>query len=153
MMALCSQLAALSAVRRRKNRTDVTIDGGRVSRWRESGSLGAMVDAASSDLRLNPAEEGWLRTAVAGKLMELAGYRPYEVTSDDCRFMAAALDTPARLPQGNRRELAKMRAATAARLLRLRRAGDALALVGPALWPEVAARAATGRMYWTKHLG
>ncbi len=152
MMALCSQLAALSAVRRRKNRPDLTIERGRVARWRASGSLGGMVDMASADLRLEPGEAGWLRTAVAGKLMELAGYRPYEITREDCRFMAAALDIPARLPQGNRRELAKMRAATAARLLRLRRAGDALALAGPALWPEVAARAATGRMYWKKHL-
>lgn len=152
MMALCSQLAALSAVRRSKGRADLTFNSRQAPRWQAFGSLGGMVEAASSDLTLAPAEEGWLRAAVAGKLMELAGYRPYEITPTDCRFIAASLDTSVPLPGGNRRELAKMRAATAARLLRLGRAGDALSLAGPGLWPEVAARAATGRLYWTKHL-
>lgn len=152
MMALCSQLAALSAVRRSDGRPDVAFNSGQAPRWRACGSLSDMVDAASSDLVLDSAERAWLRVAVAGKLMELAGYRPYEIAREDCRFITAALHTPASLPEGNRRELAKMRAATAARLLRLGRAGDAFRLAGPALWPEVAARAATGRLYWTKHL-
>lgn len=152
MMALCSQLAALSAVRRSKGRADVTFDPGQAPRWRAAGALRAMVDAASADLRLDPGEEGWLRVAVAGKLMELAGYRPYEIAPQDCHDIAAALDTPVPLPEGNRRDLAKMRAATAARLLRLGRAGDALSLAGPVLWPEMAARAASGRLYWTKRL-
>jgi len=153
MMALCSQLAALSAVRRADGRADVKFDPGQAPHWRASGSLLGMVDAASTDLGLDAGERAWLRTAAAGKIMELAGYRPYEITAEDCRFIAAALDTHVPLPEGNRRDLAKMRAATGARLLRLGRTGDALSLAGPALWPELVARAATGRLYWTKHLG
>ena len=151
-MAVFSQLAALSAQRRAGGKPDLSFDHAQATAWRASESLEAMTGSALADLNLTDEEARWLRLAVAAKLMELAGYRPYEVTHEDCCFMAEAFAAPVTLPDGNLRELAKMRAATAARLLRLGRMGEAMRLAGPVLWPEVAARAAMGRLYWKKHM-
>lgn len=157
LMALNSQLAALSARRRRDGRDDLCFAADHAVAWRAAGSLDAMIRLAATDLALDPGEIAWLGIATAAKLMELAGYRPYEIETADCMFIgrtlnALVLRTSATLPAGNEAYLNKIRAATAARLLRLGRLRDAALLAPPSLWPQVVARAAANRLYWTKHL-
>ncbi|MDP2084946.1 MAG: hypothetical protein Q8K20_07110, partial [Gemmobacter sp.] len=151
LMAVCSQLAALSARRRASGQPDITLPP--APRWREAGQIAPMLAEAAADAGVTGAEFPWLRVAVAAKLMELAGYRPYEVEEPDCAFIAGALERDARnLPAANRADLGRMRAATAARLLRGGQISAALRLAPAGLLPQTLLRAATGRLYWTKHL-
>src|SRR5699024_8370107 len=138
LMAVCSQIAALSAQRRRAGEPDVRLPGARLGRSGESGMAGLLAIASKG---LDPYAARWLRAASAAKLMELSGYRPYELESSDCRFISEAMADLPSVPVANKRDLGRMRAATAARLLRLGRVADALTLATPALWPEIAARA------------
>lgn len=149
LMAVCSQLAALSAQRRQARRPDLDLSPARLDALRGGASMAALLRTAGAGNA--DAEARWLRAASAAKLMELSGYRPYELEPEDARFIAGALSDLPRISGENLRELRKMRAATAARLLRLGRLGDAMALATPTLWPEIAARAGTGRLYWRKH--
>jgi len=113
-----------------------------------------MLDQAAADTGVTADELAWLRVATAAKLMELAGYRPYEIAHSDCDFIARAVDSDAiRLSPENRAEIAKMRAATAARLLRSGLVRSAMILGKTNHLPQTLLRAATGRLYWTKHPG
>ena len=150
VMALSSQLAALSARRRAAGLPDIAFPHGRMAEYRSARHLPEMFRLAAAGLDL--AEVRWLAAATAGKLMELAGYRPYELEGQDCRFIGDTVQDLPRLPRGNEPELRKMRAATAARLIRLGRVADAMRLAPGRLWPQVLARVGTGRLYWKKHL-
>lgn len=152
LMAVSSQLAALSACRRRDGRPDLPFDSGTSAALARETTLAGLVARATQAFGLDPREADWLCAAAGGKLMELAGYRPYEIETSDCTFIATALARGAHLPDGNRAELEKMRAATAARLLRQGRPADARRLAPPRLWPQVLMRAALNRLYWEKHL-
>lgn len=152
LMALCSQLAALSAQRRRAGEADLVFDAKAGAGWRGAQAAGKMLARAISDLDLRGDEAVWLRVAMAAKLMELAGYRPYELETEDCHFIADALADVPDLPEGNREDLARMQAATAARLLRMGRLTDARAVAPRTLWPQALVRAVTNRTYWKKHL-
>ncbi|TDW41377.1 glycosyl transferase family 2 [Roseinatronobacter bogoriensis subsp. barguzinensis] len=149
LMALCSQLAALSARRRGRGAADIILPA--QPRWRDAGDLASMIDHAAADTGLEPAELRHLRIACAAKLMELAGYRPYELEARDCTFIAYALEMDADgLAPENRSDLAKMRSASAARLLRKGHVGRALKLAPVSLMPQTLLRAGTGRLYWSK---
>jgi hypothetical protein len=149
-MALCSQLAALSARRRAAGQDDLTFAPH--PGWRDATDLDAMISRAATDTGVTPAELPWLRIATAAKLMELSGYRPFDPDRQDCAFIARALDRDdGRLTAENRSDLARMRAATAARMLRAARVRAALTLAPARLLPQTILRAATGRLYWTKH--
>jgi glycosyltransferase involved in cell wall biosynthesis len=150
LMALCSQLAALSARRRAAGQRDIVVPA--QPRWRDAIGLAAMIDRAAVETGLEGEEMPWLRVATAAKLMELAGYRPYEVEASDCTFIARALAQDSQgLTAENRADLAKMRSATAARLLRKGRVRCALRLAPVSLMPQTLLRATTGRLYWSKH--
>lgn len=151
-VAIYSQLAALAARRRRRGAGDIEPTPAEARAAPSPAPLADQIDMAARRHGLTDADLARLKPAVAAKLMELAGYRPFELDSGDCRFIAAALSA---LPDGltlrNHMDLRKRRAATAARLLRLGRLRDALVL-GWGLWPEVLARAASNRLYWHKRL-
>jgi glycosyltransferase involved in cell wall biosynthesis len=150
LMAICSQLAALSARRRAFGQADIVLPA--FPHWREAIELDPMLSRAAVETGVTPGEMPWLRAAAAGKLMELAGYRPYDIEDGDCTFIARAIDRDARhLQPENRADLARMRAATAARLVRDGRWRAARGLAPAGLWPQTLLRAATGRLYWTKH--
>lgn len=140
-MALWSQLAALSAQRRMAGAEDLALSGRLPATAPSEAGLAEQVAEASRLFALTSAETDWLSRAVAAKLMELAGYRPYELTAEDVAYLADHL--------AEARHLAPMRAATAARLLRARRWGEAMRL-GRGQQAEVWARAALNRLYWTK---
>lgn len=148
IMSVFSQLAALSARRRAANRPDIAFPAGR--RPAELAATGIEALLALVGDGLEPSEAAHLRAASAAKLLELTGYRPYELELADCRFIRAALASPPTLTPANRALLKRQLAATAARLLRVGRPREALALLPPGQAPEALARAATGRLFWTR---
>lgn len=149
-MALCSQLAALSAHRRETSQPDLRFLESDAAFWAALADqpLARMIAAATGHFHLSAAEGLWLASATAAKLMELSGYRPYELQPSDCGFIADTL-TRAHQTHPAQLELARMRSASAARLLRRGRVRDAIRL-GRFLLPLVLARAATNRLYWAK---
>lgn len=156
MMAVCSQVAALSAVGTGDGRPDPAEPIPTRAEFDAAGSLEAMTALFAP--RLDDGQKRRLRVAVAGKMMELAGYRPYELERSDCTFIFEALHEADRLAaEGamsaeNRRALSRMAAATAARLVRLGRISDAASLAPARLWPQASVRAALRRLYWKKHV-
>lgn len=150
-LALWSQLAALSAQRRRAGLADLALPlEAEAARDPSEAPLAVQVAQLARQMRLDRNETVWLTQAVAAKLVELAGYRPFELDDRDCRYIAAALAGPRAVAEpANASTLRRYRAATAARLFRLGRWPDAIALAR-GLWPEMLARAAANRLYWTK---
>ena len=126
--ALNSQLAAVSAQRRRLNQLDFdfsSISLDMLSKARTSVALAKIVAA-----QLTLSEQANLTTAFAAKLLELTSYRPYELDLEDCRFIGEAcrLAEPG-LTAPNRTEVRRLRAIAIARLLRRGHAHSAAALL------------------------
>ena len=140
LMSLYSQLAAISAMRRRSGREDLTFDRAGQERARErSESLASLHQIASE--QLDPAEADHLQISMSGKLLELCGYRPYDLDRQDCKFLReAALSRWSALPREDRRYLNRMYSGTAARLLRAGRVREAMLLAFPRTWPTIIAR-------------
>jgi hypothetical protein len=94
---------------------------------------------------LDPDETDRLRLACAGKLLELAAYRPYEPERADCAFIRAALPLAAAYPGEIRGEVRWHVTHAAARLLKKGLTAEARALTPPEHYPRVAALALLGR--------
>lgn len=136
LMALHSQLAALSAQRRAHRRTDISFPRERIARLK-GRSLEEMVTLVSDELE--PAEQAQLRPAVALKLVELSRYRPYSLDAADWVFVVTAI----RAPVGDPHARATMRESIlqlALRMAQQREWSDLRRFVPPALLPSVAAR-------------
>lgn len=88
--ALFSELAAISAQRRRGGRPDLVFTAAFAS---HVGSLAGIeqVFAAGAEC-VEPAERGWLQIAMAAKLVELGFIRRYPLELEDCRFVRRAFD-------------------------------------------------------------
>ncbi len=107
IMAVSSQLAAISALRRKRGETDLVFDRRAIGEYRSAASLERIVATASRQLTADEAQH--LRIASAMKLLELARYRPYEPDAADCAFIRAALPLAARLSAPNRKEVGLVR--------------------------------------------
>jgi glycosyltransferase involved in cell wall biosynthesis len=87
--AIWSQLAGLSAKRRRAGQTDFEPPDDWMDRYRNESDLTALY---RSVLRLLNADEAkYLKVAVAAKLLELVGYRPYRLEPHDRIFIRRTL--------------------------------------------------------------
>jgi Glycosyl transferase family 2 len=115
IMALSSQLAGLSALRRRTGRADLHFPKEAITEYRTAQTLSKLWELGQR--QLDDDEARYLRIAVASKLLELTAYRPYELEFSDCQFIRGALDELSRLPHPNRKDLGRLYARTAARLL------------------------------------
>jgi hypothetical protein len=115
IMALSSQLAGLSALRRRTGRADLHFPKEAITEYRTAQTLSKLWELGQR--QLDDDETRYLRIAVASKLLELTAYRPYELEFSDCQFIRGALDELSRLPHPNRKDLGRLYARTAARLL------------------------------------
>lgn len=138
IMAVSSQLSALSALRRERGERDLTFDRNAIAEYRAAASLENIVTAASR--QLTASETGHLRIAGAIKLLELARYRPYELEASDCSFIRCSLPLAKHLSPENRREIGWYVTTTAARLLRKGLVRQALALAPPSQVPIAVAR-------------
>jgi glycosyltransferase involved in cell wall biosynthesis len=139
IMAFNSQLAALSAIRQRENRTDLQFEASAIFEYRRALTMAKMYELAARQLGTEY-ELRYLRIAVAGKMLELTSYRPYELDIDDCRFIRGARTDMEILPLSNRRQLDRLYAAASARLLRKEMFAEAVALTPPALFPSAIGR-------------
>jgi glycosyltransferase involved in cell wall biosynthesis len=143
IMALGSQLGALSALRRRAGRDDLVFPRALHEALKQAPTLEAMAQAACGQLDASEAQH--LRIATACKLMELSRYRPFEPDRNDCAFIRAALSFVAALSPQNQSEVRWYVTVTAARLMRKGMWREAFALTPPTDYPMAAARLLLGR--------
>lgn len=141
IMAVGSQLSAVAARQQADGRAAGDYSRSLVPVLRQAQSLVAMIALVAE--RVEAERRHWFRLAVGIKLLELARYRPYELESDDCRFIREQLGHTGamQLSRTNRTEIRWYLTETAARLLRQNRVRDAAALAPAALWPLVIAKA------------
>lgn len=142
VMAVGSQLSALSAARRRGGRADLAFTPTDAASLKSAGSLAAMIEVVAG--RLEPAELPRLRLAAGIKLLELAHYRPFEIEMPDAKFIRAALAHSEIAAPDNRGHIRWHVTQTSARLIRKGKPREALTLAPPAFLPRVAARALLG---------
>ena len=137
--AVNSQRAGLSAMRRRAGRADLQFPKSVLAEYQAAGTFEAVIAVGCRDLDV--LESASLRVAACAKLLELAGYRPYELDQADCaligRTLIPALST---MPADSRGGCIRMMSGTAARLLTRGQMGSAMCLTTPRLLPHTAAR-------------
>ena len=139
--ALGTQLAAISALRRRAGKTDLTFPKEAVERYRAAASLTEIFKLGCHGLTRSEIEH--LETALAAKLLELTDYRPYELELADCRFIRRALAKRMHTANAkNRDELTHLTLRAAARLFRKGLLKEASAVVPTSQYPSAAARLA-----------
>src|SRR6185312_13918613 len=115
VMALLSQLSAISAARRRSGAPDLPFPPGRAGRLAAATSLAEIFAIGCESL--SQSEAAQLEIALGAKLMDLASYRPYELDMGDCRFIQSAMRKHGRLLRpANRTVLARSCSGSAARL-------------------------------------
>jgi glycosyltransferase involved in cell wall biosynthesis len=139
IMASSSQLAGLSALRRRTGRADLHFPKEAITEYRNAQTLSMLWELAKR--QLDDEEARYLRIAVSGKLLELTAYRPYELEFSDCQFIRGALDELSRLPHPNRKDLSRLYARAGARLLISGRFREMATLTPPWLYLSMIIRA------------
>jgi Glycosyl transferase family 2 len=139
IMASSSQLAGLSALRRRTGRADLHFPKEAITEYRNARTLSKLWELTKR--QLDDDEARYLRIAVASKLLELSSYRPYELEFSDCQFIRGALDELSRLPHPNRKDLSRLYARAGARLLISGRFREMATLTPPRLYLPMIIRA------------
>ncbi|MGC1304240.1 MAG: glycosyltransferase [Caulobacteraceae bacterium] len=138
--ATASQLAALSHLRRQAGLPDLVFEASRLAAYKRAETLPAIVDEASRDL--DEHEAAYLRVAVAAKLMELASYRPYQLSAEDYAFIRAETEQAmGSLRSSDRNNIRWLRSGCEARLLRRLALSQFLAFTPLADYPMAIARA------------
>lgn len=141
IMAVSSQLAGLSARRRRDGRADIEFTRERLAQLKAADGMAAVVAAGAEGL--DEDERTYLRRAAAAKLLELTTYRPYDLTLEDAAFVRQALaDGLPGVPDERRRVLERHVKGAAARLAASGKWKIAAALLTPRLVPGFLARTA-----------
>jgi hypothetical protein len=139
IMALSSQLAGLSALRRRTGRADLHFPKEAITEYRNARTLSKLWELGKR--QLDDDEARYLRIAVASKLLELSSYRPYELEFSDCQFIRGAFDELSRLSRPNRKDLSHLYARLGARLLTSGRFREMATLTPPRLYLPMIIRA------------
>ena len=142
VMAVGSQLGALSELRRKAGRPDLAFPRSLHKEMAAAATLEGMYAVAVRDLE--PEEAQRLRVAAGAKLMEMARYRPYEPDRGDCAFIRASLPFAPKFGDHNRKVVDWYVSVTTARLIRKGMLREVLALAPPASLPRAAARALIG---------
>lgn len=138
IMAVGSQLGALSALRRRAGQPDLVFPRTLHDAMKAAVSLDGMFRLAADGLTQDEADH--LRIASAAKLMELARYRPFEPDAADCAFIRSALPHARRLNAQNQGEVNWYVTATAARLMRKGKWSEVFSLTPAKSYPVATAR-------------
>jgi glycosyltransferase involved in cell wall biosynthesis len=141
IMAINSQRAALSAIRRRQGRQDLNFAySGKAMLG--SRTLEELYQLSCSDL--DSEERAHLAIAASAKLLELARYRPYELEYSDCVFIRKSLSDVFKLSKQNQKDVYWLVTVAGARLLRSARFIEAAALAPATTYPIVLARLLCG---------
>jgi glycosyltransferase involved in cell wall biosynthesis len=139
VMAVGSQLGAISALRRRAGSEDIVFRYEMLADLKAAKTLEGMAELASQ--QLNPAEAQRLRIATSAKFMEMARYRPYELEPSDCAFIRSALQYTQLLTDQNRKEVTWYITVTGGRLMRKGLLREAMMLTPPKNYAVATARA------------
>jgi glycosyltransferase involved in cell wall biosynthesis len=137
VMAVNSQRAALSAVRRRIGRPDLNFARSE-NQYRSAATLAEICELAS--VGLDTEERAHLLIASSAKLLELTNYRPYELEYSDCEFIRRSFGMVHKPPIQNRAELNWYLTVAAARLLVKGKIAEAVALTPPSSYGVAAIR-------------
>lgn len=127
IMAVQSQLAAISARRRAAGREDLPFPRTALAEYRTAANLEAMIAIAGRSL--DHAERDFLRKAAAVKLLELASGRLYEIDDVDCGFVRDVYASLSPAQIGGRSVANWAYRSTVKRLLNQRRFGELKALL------------------------
>lgn len=127
IMAVQSQLAAISACRRAAGREDLPFPRAALAEYRTAPNLEAMIAIAGRSL--DEAERDYLRKAAAVKLLELASGRLYEVDDVDCGFVRGVYASLSPAQIGGHSVANWAYRSTVKRLLNQRRFGELRALL------------------------
>jgi glycosyltransferase involved in cell wall biosynthesis len=138
MMAIGSQLAAVSARRRRSGQPDIQFDSPIYSALRKAETLDKM--CAYAETLLLGDEIGHFRLAVGIKLLELGAYRPFLVQRSDCVFIRRSLRFASHVPAEDRRQIRWHVIETARRLIQRGDFELARSLTPPAFYARAAAK-------------
>jgi GT2 family glycosyltransferase len=139
LSALNSQLAAVSAMRRRGHQPDLQFTKKAIEPMCAAATMAGMFEVVT--LGLDQPESRYLKAAFAAKFLELASYKPYEPDLEDCRFIGAVLiPREQELSQANRTSIRRLRAKSSARLLIKGRLRSAIALLSVGILVETGAR-------------
>jgi glycosyltransferase involved in cell wall biosynthesis len=143
IMAIHSQLSAISASRRRRGDQDLHFPGDTLRQYEAARSIDGMYELATAQLVTS--ERRFLEIAVASKLLELASYRPFSLEVEDCRFIRRAFGRRrSLLSSENRAEVRRSIARSGARLARKGKGREALALLPASVIPSACARLGYG---------
>jgi hypothetical protein len=142
VMAVGSQLGALSAHRRRTGQPDLRFEVQAYAELRSVETLEMM--CAYAERQLSPQEVPRFRLAVAMKLLELAAYRPFSIDHGDCAFIRRSLAHAHLFSTENRNEMRWYITEAANRLLQKGELTNALALTPPGFYARTAAKALVG---------
>ncbi len=136
-----SQLATMSALRRRRGKTDLVFEKQSLVEFKAAPSIQEVFALACRGLA--PAEQDRLELSLAAKMVELASYRPFELEDADCRFIQSALHRQGGLlSPTSRRALDKHLCSSAARMAAGGAVGNARTLLQPRLYPGFLGRLA-----------
>jgi glycosyltransferase involved in cell wall biosynthesis len=127
LLAVYSQLAAISARRRRAGVVDFVFEKGLLQRLRDAGNIVDMASIAEAMLHQNECRH--FRLAVAAKILELTAYRPYELDMFDCKFIQAANHDVKILQHQNITQFRRQIAGAAARMSSRRQFREAFTLL------------------------
>jgi glycosyltransferase involved in cell wall biosynthesis len=135
IMAVSSQLAALSARRRTANRPDIPFRKEAINEYRKAQSLRGICNVAQRDLDAH--EAAYLRIASSAKLLDLAAYRPYNIERQDAHFIREAYVQNKIYSPDQLSGFRFLISTTAARLIKNGMLNDAITLIPPSLAGEV----------------
>ena len=137
--AMSSQLAGISAMRRRAGRPDIAFPKSALAEYAQARTLRGIVRLGSRGL--DGEEAARLATATSAKILELTGYRPYELDEEDCAFIRASImrALPSMMAH-DRAVCVRMLSGPAARLAAQGQVSASLRMSPVRLYPLVAAR-------------
>ncbi len=139
--AMSSQLAGISAMRRRAGRPDLAFPKSALAEYQEARTLRGIVRLGSRGL--DAEEAARLAVATSAKLLDLAAYRPYELDGEDCSFIRASImGALGSMAPANRALCVRMLSGTAARLVAQGQLSASVRMSPVRLYPLVAARVA-----------
>ena len=138
VQSLSSQLAAISATRRRSGQPDLVFPKYALKQYEAICHISKMVELSRPQLSLP--EQRHLCLAVADKLNRLASYRPYDLEISDCRFIASQFRSVATIQSNeNRRDIIQRLCGTVAALVVQGRLRAGVALCPAPLYIQSAA--------------
>jgi hypothetical protein len=133
LSAINSQLAAISARRRRGGEADLDFPKSRIVAMTESETTLNIFNIACQSLK--PLETEYLQRSFSAKLLELTAYRPFELDQADCDFIVQ--NTKRITAHISRQDLSafrRLKSIAAARLLRKGRFKESLTLLSSDIW-------------------